>query len=87
MLSLNTNLRYRLHNILIQLYSMSSLLEIYYSQNYDADYISNVEEEAITYVGKCEKRMLSCFSKLSTHIQNFKEGPLKKIDKPMLENT
>ena len=69
----------------IQLYSMSSLLEIYYSQNYDADYISNVEEEAITYVGKCEKRMLSCFSKLSTHIQNFKEGPLKKIDKPMLE--
>ena len=69
----------------IQLYSMSSLLEIYYSQNYDVDYISNVEEEAVTYVGKCEKRMLSCFSKLSTHIQNFKEGPLKKIDKPMLE--
>lgn len=69
----------------IQLYSMSSLLEIYYSQNYDANYISNVEEEAVTYVGKCEKRMLSCFSKLSTQIQNFKEGPLKKIDKPILE--
>lgn len=69
----------------IQLYSMSSLLEIYYSQNYDADYISSVEEEAVTYVGKCEKRMLSSFSKLSSHIQTFKEGPLKKIDKPMLE--
>lgn len=69
----------------IQLYSMSSLLEIYYSQNYDADYISNVEEEAVTYIGKCEKRMLSCFSKLSSQIQNFKEGPLKKIDKPTLE--
>lgn len=69
----------------IQLYSMSSLLEIYYSQNYDTDYISNIEEEAVTYIGKCEKRMLSCFSKLSTQIQNFKEGPLKKIDKPMLE--
>lgn len=69
----------------IQLYSMSSLLEIYYSQNYDADYISNVEEEAVIYIGKCERRMLSCFSKLSTQIQNFKEGPLKKIDKPILE--
>lgn len=69
----------------IQLYSMSSLLEIYYSQNCDSSYISNVEEESITYIGKYEKRMLSCFSKLSTHIQNFKEGPLKKIDKPALE--
>lgn len=69
----------------IQLYSMSSLLEIYYSQNYDTNYISNVEEESVTYIGKCEKRMLSSFSKLSTHIQSFKEGPLKKVDKPALE--
>lgn len=69
----------------IQLYSMSSLLEIYYSQNYDGSYISNVEEESVTYIGKCEKRILSSFSKLSTHIQNLKEGLLKKIDKPLLE--
>lgn len=69
----------------IQLYFMSSLLEIYYSQNYDAVYISNVEEESVTYIGKCEKRMLSIFSKLGAHIQNLKEGPLKKIDKPALE--
>ena len=69
----------------IQLYSMSSLLEIYYSQNYDESYISDIEEESATYIGKCEKRMLSSFSKLSTHIQTFKEGPLKKIDKPALE--
>lgn len=69
----------------IQLYSMSSLLEMYFSQNYDANYISNIEEESVTYIGKCEKRMLSSFSKLSTRIENFKEGPLKKIDKQSLE--
>lgn len=69
----------------MQLYSMSSLLEIYYSQNYDSHYISNIEDEATTYIGKCEKRILSSFSRLSTHIQNVKEGPLKKIDKPTLE--
>ena len=69
----------------IQLYSMSSLLEIYYSQNYDTGYISNVEAEAGTYIGQCETRMLCSFSQLSTHIQNFKEGPLKKFDKPALE--
>lgn len=69
----------------IQLYSMSSLLEIYYAQNYDADYISHIEEEAVSYIGKCEKRILSCFSKLSAYIQTVKEGILKKIDKPALE--
>lgn len=69
----------------MQLYSMSSLLEIYYSQNYEADYISNVEEESVIYIGKCEKRMLGSFSKLSAFIQTYKEGPLRKIDKPALE--
>ncbi len=69
----------------IQLYSMSALLEIYYSQNYDTDYISDIEEESVIYIGKCEKRMLSCFSKLSTYIQSFKKGFSKKIDKPALE--
>ncbi len=69
----------------IQLYSMSSLLEVYYAQNYDPIYICHIEEDAVTYIGKCEKRMLSCFSRLSSHIQNYKEGPLKKVDKPALE--
>ena len=69
----------------MQLYSMSSLLEIYYSQNYDMNYISNVEEESVIYISKCEKRMLSSFSGFLNHIQNFKEGALKKIDKPALE--
>lgn len=69
----------------MQLYSMSSLLEVYYSQNYEADYISNVEEESIIYIGKCEKRMLGSFNKLSAIIQTYKEGPLRKIDKPALE--
>lgn len=69
----------------MQLYSMSSLLEIYYSQNYEVDYISNVEEESVIYIGKCEKRMLGSFNKLSVFIQTYKEGPLRKIDKPALE--
>lgn len=69
----------------MQLYSMSSLLEIYYSQNYEVDYISNVEEESVIYIGKCEKRMLGSFNKLSAFIQTYKEGPLRKIDKPAFE--
>lgn len=86
-LSLN-NKAYQIKECLelsIQLYSMSSLLEIYYSQNFDSSYIYRVEEDAVTYIGKCEKRILSCFSKLVTHIQNIKEIPLRKVDKPALE--
>lgn len=69
----------------IQLYAMANLLEVYYAQNYDVGYISYIEEEAVVYMGKCEKRILSSFSRLITHIQTLKEGPLKKIDKSALE--
>lgn len=60
-------------------------MEVYYAQNYDAGYISFIEEEAVVYMGKCEKRILSSFSRLITHIQTLKESPLKKIDKSALE--
>lgn len=70
----------------MQLYVISTLLEIYYSQNSDKDYISFVEEEAVTYLGKCEKRMLGSFSMLTNYIHAFKPNLLKKIDKASLEN-
>lgn len=69
----------------MRLYSMSTLMETYYAQNFDNSYISDIEKEATVYIGKCEKRMLSCFSKLLGYIQSYKEMPLKKIDKPALE--
>lgn len=70
----------------MQLYIMSSLLEIYYAQNYDLNYIHYVEDNVVIYIDKCEKRMLSIFSKLYTYVHDFKENMLKKIDKPALEN-
>ena len=68
----------------MQLYSMSSLLELYYAQNYDATYISNLEEDIIAYVSKCESRMLSDFSMLKTLVLTDKETVLKKVNKPIL---
>lgn len=70
----------------MQLYVISTLLEIYYSQNCDKDYISFVEEEAVTYLGKCEKRMLGSFGMIANYIHAFKPNLLKKIDKVALEN-
>lgn len=56
----------------MQLYTVSTLLEVYYSENFDKNYISNVEKETTTYLAKCESRILNSFSELN--------GSLKKAN-------
>lgn len=68
----------------MQLHVMSNLLEIYYSQNFDDSYISWIENNVVEYLAKCENRMLSCFSKLSASIHDYKNSPLKKLNKEEL---
>ena len=68
----------------MQLYVMASILEVYYSQNDDAQYIDGVEDDIVAYIGKCEKRILSCFSMLRTHIQTSRDGLINKLDKNAL---
>ncbi len=69
----------------MQLYGMSSLLEVYYSQNYDADYLRYIENDISVYIDKCEKRMISGFSELKALVVNAKGQQVKKIDKPAIE--
>lgn len=69
----------------IQLYCMSNILEVSYSQNTDAAYLKYVEQDIFTYIDKCEKRMLSDFSAVQTKVGNYKGGPLKKVDKTKYE--
>lgn len=69
----------------IQLYSMSNILEVYYSQNVDVTYLKYVEKDILTYIDKCEKRMLSDFSAIQMRVANYKGGPLRKIDKSVYE--
>lgn len=65
----------------LQLYTMSNLLEVYYSENYDKNYISFVRAEASGYIDKCEKRSLKCFGQLQQLLAGVKEGFLTKINK------
>lgn len=65
----------------MQLYGMSSVLEIYYAQNHEADYIKYIDSEMTSYIDKCEKRMLSSFSILKNRINEYKGSLLKKINK------
>lgn len=56
----------------VHLYMTSGLLEMYYAQNHDRNYIK--------YIEKSEKRMLGSFSKLHLLISNAKEYYLKDKD-------
>lgn len=70
----------------VQLYCMSNVLEVFYSQNMEADYIDYVEKDILAYIDKCEKRLLSSFSAIEMYVNNYKGNPLKKIDKSVYEN-
>lgn len=62
----------------IQLYIMSTLLEVYFAQNYDVMYLSSVERDVCSYIDKCEKRVLSSFSVLNRRFDERK-GQKKKM--------
>ncbi len=65
----------------IQLYIMSSLLEMQYSQNADKGYLDYLEDEVTTYVKKCDNRILSAFSTLRGLLESYKAKPMEKIEK------
>ena len=65
----------------LQLYTMSNLLEVYYSENYDHDYISFVQSEASVYISKCEKKELNCFGQLQHLLAGTKDGIFAKVNK------
>lgn len=71
----------------MQLYGMSSVLEIYYAQNHEPRYIKYIEMEISSYIDKCEKRMLSSFSVLSKCLSDHKSRPWGKIDKSSYEKS
>ena len=61
----------------LRLYIVSSLLEIYYSQNFDHGYIDFLEINIEGYIKKCSDRMLKAFGRL--------EGSLNKKDDNFME--
>lgn len=69
----------------IQLYCMSNILEVSYSQNGNPSYHEYVEKDILLYIDKYEKRMLSNFSAIQMYIKTFKGNLLKKIDKTVYE--
>lgn len=68
-----------------QLYVMSSMMEVYFSQNQDIEYLNSIEKDMISYIEKCDKRVLGSFSTLNGLIRGYKNKTIKKIDKSSCE--
>lgn len=69
----------------VQLYAMTTVLEMYFAQNYDPRYLDYIEKEMDLYIDKCDKWILTDFSKLNAHISGFKDKLLgKAVDREEL---
>lgn len=68
----------------LQLCVMSNIMEVYFSQNFDPEYLKYIDKDVSYYIDKCRKSVLSDFSKLYNRIENSKGTPLKKINKDEL---
>ena len=62
----------------VQLCLMSNLLEVYYSENFDKNYIQYVEKDLIGYIEKIDKQVLGSFAALGQMIQSSEGKLLKK---------
>lgn len=63
-----------------QLYVVSGLLELYYSQNYEKEYINYIEGDMVSYVNKCDSRILSGLSTFQGKLTDYKAKPLEKTE-------
>lgn len=62
----------------VQLCVVSSLLEVYYSENYDQGYLQYVEKDLTNCIDKWEKQILGSFAGLNQTIQLSDGKPFRK---------
>lgn len=71
-----------------QLYVLSGLMEMYYSQNTDKGYIEYLEKDMVSYLDKTEKHILQDYATISNQIlkdKKVEENDKKSIIKTMDE--
>ena len=71
----------------MQLYMTVNILEAFYSQNFDREYLEYVEENVTTYISKCDMQVLGDFNALRVKIDVAKPkiGGKKIIKEPLLK--
>ena len=63
-----------------QLYVMSGILELYYSQNYDEDYLGFVKNDMVRFINKCDKQITYQLGKMVEKHKRYRQGTFEKFD-------
>lgn len=77
-------------DISLQLYCMSSLMEVFFSQNFEEAYVQYVEDNIKSYVESCEKKKNSFFDTLKAYfneknISNSQKQKLLECEEKLCE--
>jgi hypothetical protein len=67
-------------DLAMQLYAMSGIMEVYYAQNTDSEYIGFLRTEMMAFIDKCDKQILGAFSQLKGKHASFKPTAIKKFN-------
>lgn len=73
-------------NLSQQLFTMSTIMEVYFSQNYDPKYLEAVETDITQYNTTCNDRLRETFSGLKTAINQFKPSGKMNPKKSVTSN-
>ncbi len=68
-------------NLSLQLYIMSNIMEVHFSQNQDSEYLGSLRRDVLAYIDKCDRRILSCFSDLKGQLGNTGKRILNEAEK------
>lgn len=68
-------------NFSLQLYVMSNIMEVHFSQNQDSEFLESLRKDMLAYIDKCDRRILSCFNDLKGQLGSTGRGILNEAEK------
>lgn len=73
-------------DLAMQLYALASIMEVYFSQNWESNYLDYVKQDVSYYCTKCREQIIFSFSGLQTRNGSFKQNIITKFDSSPLAN-
>lgn len=71
----------------LQLYVISNVMEVHYSQNQDSEYLESLRKDMIAYIDKCDRGILSQFKTLKGQFEkNYSDMEKARIKAPGAAN-
>jgi hypothetical protein len=64
----------------MQLYALASIMEVYFSQNWDKDYLEYIKQDVAYFCTKSREQIISSFSGLEARNKAYKQNIITKFD-------